>query len=58
MIRFERVCMIIATRQVFNAGHSVAEIASVSGKSPKTIRRMLRVSGLLPQQLNRKKREV
>jgi uncharacterized protein YjcR len=45
-VRFHDICAMIVARQGYNSGQSVTEIAALAHKSPATIRKWLRNTGL------------
>ena len=46
LTQWARACLMTCVRRTWNNGHTVKEISEVSGKSPATVRRMLRVTGV------------
>lgn len=44
-MKFSMICTMLAARNCYNAGHTVAEIAIAAKRTPETIRRWLRTTG-------------
>ena len=43
---FQRICALMAAKNCYESGQSVAEIAASANKSPATIRRWLQTAGV------------